>query len=107
MLVILTFINILNSNLMVIEIFENSNNHTVLVLSGITFATLSLIKFNFNPKFKKLEFEFKGISSLAFIIGTVLLITSFYVDGIYSEIFVIFGALFFLSMHTLKLIKSH
>jgi len=104
-LVILAFIGILNSSLMIIQVFENPNQHTALVLSGITLAALSLIKFKFSSKLKKFEFEFKGWTALLFIIGTSLLIASFYVYGIYSQIFVILGALFFVSMHTLKLIK--
>ena len=105
-LVILAFTGILNSSFKIIQVFENPYNHAVLVLSGITLATLSLIKPNFNSLLKKLEFEFKGLTSLIFIIGTSLLIASFYVYGIYSEILVILGALCLLNMHTLKLIKS-
>jgi hypothetical protein len=93
---------------MIIQVFENPNKHTALVLSGITLATLSLIKLKFSPKLKKLEFKFKckGWTALIFIIGTSLLIASFYVYEIYSQIFVILGALFFVSMHAFKLIKS-
>ena len=102
-LVILAFMEILNSNLLIIEVFENPNNHAALVISGITLATLSLFKFN--AQLKKLKFEFKGVVFASFITGTSLLIGSFYVYGIYSEILVILGAFSLLSMHALKLIK--
>ena len=105
-LVVLAFMGILSSSIIIIQAFENPNNHAALVLSGITLATLSLIKLNFDSQLKKIEFEFKGMISLIFVIGISLLIASFYVYGIYSEIFVIFGALFIVSIHALKLIKS-
>ena len=105
-LVILAFMGFLNSNLIIIQIFEDPNNHAALVISGITLATFSLIKYKFNSQSKKLEFEFKSMATASFIPGTSLLIASFYVYEIYSEILVILGALFLLNMHTLKLIKS-
>jgi len=105
MLVILAFTGIFKSSLMIIQVFEDPNNHAALVLFGITLATLSLIKFNFDPQLKKLEFESNRITALIFIIGISLLITSFYVYGIFSEIFVVLGALFIVSMHAFKLIK--
>ena len=93
-LVTLSLIGILRPGL-IINFFEDPYNHSVLIFSGITLATLSMIRFNF-----------KGTVSLIFIIGIILLIGSFFVNGIYSEIFVIFGALSILSMHAYKIVKS-
>ena len=93
-LVILSLIGILKSGLM-INFFEDPYNHAVLIFSGITLATFSVIRFNF-----------KGTVSLMFILGIILLIGSFFVNGIYSEIFVIFGALSIVSMHAYKILKS-
>ena len=97
---------ILNSSLVIFRVFEDPKNHAALILSGITLATLSLIKLNFSSKLKKLEFESKGLNPFVFIVGASLLIASFYVYGIYSEIFVILGASLFISMHALKLVRS-
>ena len=95
-LVILSVMGILNSGLIMIDFFEDPYNHAVLIFSGITLATLSMIKFNF-----------KGKTSLIFILGIAFLIASFFMNGIYSEIFVVFGAMSILSMHAYKIAKSY
>ena len=95
-LVILSVMGILNSGLMMIDFFEDPYNHAVLIFSGITLATLSMIKFNF-----------KGKTSLIFIMGIAFLIASFFMSGIYPEIFVAFGAISILSMHAYKIAKSY
>lgn len=79
-----------------INFFEDPYNHAVLIFSGITLATLSMIKF-----------RLKGTTSLIFVFGISLLIGSFYADGIFSEIFMIFGALSILCMHAYKIIKFY
>ena len=96
LLAILSVMGILNSGLMMIDFLEDPYNHAVLIFSGITLATLSMIKFNF-----------KGKTSLIFIMGIAFLIASFFMNGIYQEIFVAFGAISVLSMHAYKIAKSY
>ena len=79
-----------------IDFFDDPYNHAVLIFSGITLATLSMIRLNF-----------KGGTSAIFILGIAFLIASFFMNGIYSEIFVIFGAISILNMHAYKIVKSY
>ncbi len=94
-LVVLSLMGIFNSSLMMINFFEDPFNHAVLIFSGIMLASLSIIRLNL-----------KGRAYPMFILGIILLIGSFFVNGVYSEIFVIFGALSILSMHAYKIVKS-
>ena len=45
-LVILIFAGVLTSNLVIIQLFEDSINHAWLIITGFSLAALSLIKFN-------------------------------------------------------------
>ena len=111
-LVIVVFAGLLKSNLLVIKIFEDPTNHAALIITGLTLAALSLIKLGFSDSKNKgkgvgkLKLKVDGLLSRKFIIGASLLGLSFLFVGIYSELFVIFGALTLLSIHATKLLKT-
>ena len=110
-LVIMVFAGLLKSNLLLIKIFEDPSNHAALIITGLTLAALSLIKFRFSGSMntdkggRKLQLKVDGLLSRKFIIGASLLGLSFFV-GIYSELFVILGALALLSIHATTLLKT-
>ena len=104
-LVILIFAGILTSNLLLIKLFEDPNNHALLIGSGLLFAALSLVKLEF-VNFKKKEFiDLKKLKSQQFLIGGTLLSLSFLLSEVYSELFIIAGALTLLNMHVTKLLR--
>jgi hypothetical protein len=112
-LVILVFAGLLKSNLLLIKIFEDPSNHAALILTGLTLAALSLIKFRFSGSMntdkggRKLKLKVDGLlSTRKFIVGASLLGLSFLFAGIYSELLVILGALTLLSIHATKLLKT-
>jgi hypothetical protein len=110
-LVILVFSGLLQANLVILEIFENPINHALLVITGVSLAALSLIKFNFNDHSQAIgrsqALKMNDLLSIQFIVGASLLGLSFLFDGIYSEILVVFGALTLFSMHAKKLLKAN
>lgn len=111
-LVILVFAGLLKSNLLLVKIFEDPSNHAALIITGLTLAALSLMKFEFNDSKNKhkgvgrLKLKVDGLLSRKFIIGAGLLGLSFLFVGIYSELFVILGALTLLSIHAATLLKT-
>jgi len=104
-LVILIFAGVLTSELLIIQIFEDSDNHTWLIITGFSLAALSLVKFNFGNLEREKLIDFKGLQSQPFLIGGSMLGLSFLFSGVYSELLVIAGALALLSMHATKLLK--
>jgi hypothetical protein len=104
-LVILIYAGILTSNLLIIQIFEDPNNHTWLIITGFSLAALSLTKFDLGNLEGKKLIDFKGLKSQPFLIGGSMLGLSFLLSGVYSELLVIAGALTLLSMHAKKLLK--
>jgi hypothetical protein len=111
-LVILVFAGLLKSNLLLVKIFEDPTNHAALIMTGLTLAALSLMKFEFNDSknkdkgVRRLKLKVDDLLSRKFIIGASLLGLSFLFVGIYSELFVILGALTLLSIHAAKLLKT-
>ncbi|MDB9813855.1 hypothetical protein OAC45_05270 [Gammaproteobacteria bacterium] len=105
-LVILILAGILTSNLPIIKIFEDPNNHAWLIIAGFLLAALSLIKFNLGNLGQKKLLDLKGLQSKQFVSGGSMLGLSFLVSGVYSELLVIAGALTLLSMHAKKLLKN-
>jgi hypothetical protein len=103
-IVILAFLGLLELNFIIFEIFENPLNHALLIITGITLAALSLIKFSKTIGTSR-ALGMNAILSIPFILGSGLLGLSFVLDGIYSEVLVVFGALALLSMHAMKLFK--
>ena len=81
-------------------------------MTGLTLAALSLMKFEFNDSknkdkgVRRLKLKVDDLLSRKFIIGASLLGLSFLFVGIYSELFVILGALTLLSIHAAKLLKT-
>ncbi|MDB9995418.1 hypothetical protein OAE49_00205 [Gammaproteobacteria bacterium] len=104
-LVILIFAGVLTSELLIIQIFEDSDNHAWLIITGFSLAALSLVKFNFGNLEREKLIDFKGLQSQPFLIGGSMLGLSFLFSGVYSELLVIAGALALLSMHATKLLK--
>jgi len=104
-LVILIFAGILNYNLVIFILFEDSINHAWLIITGFFLAALSLIKFNSGNLEKERFVDLTGLKSQPFLIGGSMLGLSFFFGGVYSELLVIAGALTLLSMHTKKLLK--
>ena len=104
-LVILIFAGVLTSELLIIQIFEDSDNHTWLIITGFSLAALSLVKFNFGNLEREKLIDFKGLQSQPFLIGGSMLGLSFLFSVVYSELLVIAGALALLSMHATKLLK--
>ena len=104
-LVILVFAGILTTNLLLIKVFEDPNNHALLIGSGLLFAALSLVKLDFFNFKKKRFVDLKGLKSKQFLIGGTMLSLSFLFDEVYSELLIITGALTFLNMHVTKLLK--
>ena len=111
-LVIVVFAGLLKSNLLLIKIFEDPRNHAALIITGLTLAALSLIKLGFSGSKNKgkgegkLKLKVDGLLSRKFIIGASLLGLSFLFAEIYSELFVILGALALLSIHATTLLKT-
>ena len=104
-LVLLVLAGILTSNLLIIKVFEDPNNHALLIGSGLLFAALSLVKLEF-VNFKKKEFiDLKELKSQQFLIGGTLLSLSFLFSEVYSELLIIAGALTLLNMHVTKLLR--
>jgi predicted Co/Zn/Cd cation transporter (cation efflux family) len=56
---------------------------------------------------KDFQINFKRLYTPNYIVGAAFLSLSFIVDGIYSELSVILGALLLLSMHAQKLLKNN
>ena len=110
-LVVLVFAGLIAPSLIVINFFDDPRNHAILIFSGLTFAGLSLIRLDItysgevNLWYEKFKIEFKGLYNKNFLAGAALLSLSFIVNGIYSEMSVIVGALLLLSMHARKLAK--
>ena len=104
-LVILIFTGISASELLIIQIFEDSDNHAWLIITGFSLAALSLIKLNLGNLEREKLIDFKGLQSQPFLIGGSMLGLSFLFSGVYSELLVIAGALTLLSMHVKKLLK--
>ena len=104
-LVILIFAGVFTSKLLIIQIFEDSDNHAWLIITGFSLAALSLIKFNLGNLEREKLIDFKGLQSQPFLIGGSMLGLSFLFSGVYSELLVIAGALSLLSMHAKKLLK--
>jgi len=104
-LVILIFAGVLTSELLIIQIFEDSDNHAWLIITGFSLAALSLVKFNFGNLEREKLIDFKGLQSQPFLIGGSMLGLSFLFSGVYSELLVIAGALALKSMHATKLLK--
>jgi|TARA_B110000116_G_C16358704_1_gene368794 hypothetical protein len=106
------FAGLLKSNLLLVKIFEDPTNHAALIMTGLTLAALSLMKFEFNDSknkdkgVRRLKLKVDDLLSRKFIIGASLLGLSFLFVGIYSELFVILGALTLLSIHAAKLLKT-
>jgi hypothetical protein len=112
-LVILVFAGLLAPTLLVIRFFEDPSNHAMLIISGLTLASLSLITLNIaqpsecNNWSERFQINFKRLYTPNYIVGAAFLSLSFIVDGIYSELSVILGALLLLSMHAQKLLKNN
>ena len=108
-MVILVFSGLLQANLVILEIFENPINHALLVITGVSLAALSLIKFSDHSQAirRSQALKMNDLLSIQFIVGASLLGLSFLFDGIYSEILVVFGALTLFSMHAKKLLKAN
>ena len=104
-LVILVLAGILTSNLILIKVFEDPNNHALLIGSGLFFAALSLVKLDFFHFKKKRFLDLKGLKSQQFLVGGSMLSLSFLLSEVYSELFIIAGALTLLNMHVTKLLR--
>ena len=82
-LVILVFAGLLKSNLLLVKIFEDPTNHAALIMTGLTLAALSLMKFEFNDSknkdkgVRRLKLKVDDLLSRKFIIGASLLGLSF------------------------------
>jgi hypothetical protein len=88
------------------EFFANDFNHFILICSSLLIATLSQIKIvkDLNGR------SIRGIQVMMqkqLIIAGSLLITSLFIENIFSEILVICGALTILNMHAKKLLNSY
>ena len=104
-LVILVLAGILTSHLILIKVFEDPNNHALLIGSGLFLAALSLVKLDFFHFKKKRFLDLKGLKSRQFLVGGSMLSLSFLFSEVYSELFIIAGALTFLNMHVTKLLR--
>ncbi len=109
-LVILVFAGIMSPNIYLINLFEEPDNHALLILSGFLLACLSQIKINNTSKKilrenSKMNIQFAGLQSKRLIGGGLLLGLSFFFTDITAELLVIMGAMTLLSMHAAKLFK--